>query len=408
MTADRAAPFVTQRRASAAAPWRARLIYAFLAVLPVAAVFSHRAFAPALAALLAACALQAPPRGLRLLSFSGASRAYAGFALLFFAWAGLSAIWSPTPNDAHWAWRLGSFFLLANLAAHAALEDRDYRPALIASVAAMLALLCFEAVTGGLLRRLTPPSEDPARDAVSLGRGALLLVLLVWPAREALAAMTNRTLSAWALVAAAAIPALSFGITTNAVMLASGLAAYSLGRFARWGARLPAQLCAFAAALVWVSPVVAASAPYELIRSAAANAPASWLQRMHIYARAGEAIAAAPLGGGAGYARALHAMGETVEIGGQALNTMPLHPHNLFLHVWLELGAVGAVALSGLLLATAGRLSRAFDRRGAAMVSATIAALIVTASTEWSLWQVWRLAAVFIAVFACRIALSQR
>ena len=110
------------------------------------------------------------------------------------------------------------------------------------------------------------------------------------------------------------------------------------------------MVIALALAGVWVTPLVAALFPLEAATAMLGGLPDSWVQRLHIWSRAGAEIAAHPFGGGVEYARAISRPIVPVEINGVALNTMPLHPHNLFLHIWMDLGVVGALAMSALLL----------------------------------------------------------
>ena len=81
------------------------------------------------------------------------------------------------------------------------------------------------------------------------------------------------------------------------------------------------------------------------------------------------------------------------------LKLIPTHPHNVFLQIWLELGAVGAVIVSAVLYG-GGKwvLSKGFSRPLMTALAGIIAASLVSFLIEASFWQVWRLAAI---VFAC-------
>lgn len=69
---------------------------------------------------------------------------------------------------------------------------------------------------------------------------------------------------------------------------------------------------------------------------------------------------------------------------------LPLHPHNLFVQVWLELGAIGALLVGGLLLAVA----RSAARTSAEAVAAMGAAVVISAAS-FGAWQSWWLAVVW-------------
>ena len=75
---------------------------------------------------------------------------------------------------------------------------------------------------------------------------------------------------------------------------------------------------------------------------------------------------------------------------------LPLHPHDFALQIWLELGAVGAVLVAGLLaaiVAAAARLPRGPVRAGAI---ATFVAAIVVSAVGYGIWQAWWLASLWL------------
>ena len=93
-----------------------------------------------------------------------------------------------------------------------------------------------------------------------------------------------------------------------------------------------------------LSPL-AAWLPVEAIIASHGDAlPPSWAQRLYAWRAAAQAgFECMPFGCGADAARALHATGAVVDIPGSAipLSIMPIHPHNIFLQIWMELGAAG-------------------------------------------------------------------
>ncbi len=382
----------------------------FFWMLAVAAVLGHRAYAPILLAPLAAIDWRHAyyARRATFRAFDLRWMIYYASAGLFIAYAALSAAWSPLPGKVTWAATFAACFLIAPLSLHSvhylspAARGRAAAAVAWASLA-MAALLTFEAATDAAIRQALPPPETKVRDFISLGRGSLLLVLLVWPARRIFADRLRRPLLGWALVGLAIIPALKFSIATNAVMLAAGLIAYLIARGV--GKPVVSAIFAIAAAAVVATPLAAMALDADAARAAFPSAPDSWLQRLYIWERAGDEIARHPFGGGVEFARAISRPIEPVQINGVPLNTMPLHPHNLFLHVWMDLGIVGALSLLGFIVAAWRASLRACEsREDAATIAALAAALLVTAMTEWSVWQVWRFAAVWIAAIAVRLA----
>ena len=392
--------------------WRGSVYAVFFSLIALAAVFAHRAYAPLM--LLPLLAVDWPGAlksgGLLRTAPSAPWRWFIASAVLFTLWGAISLFWTPIPERGDWVLRYAGVFLIAGLAFHGgayltpAARLRAAK-ALAWGTLGMAMLLAFEAASGGLLRRITPPAEILPRDYISLGRGAMLLMLLVWPAQRIFAAELGRPRFGWLTVGLAVIPALTFTIETNFVMLIVGGAFYLLSYAA--GRRVIDLALALFLIGVWATPVVAYALPLDMIADAATSLPDSWRQRLYIYDRAATEIAAHPLGGGVEYARSLSRPMQTVMINGVALNTMPIHPHNLFLHVWMDLGVAGALSLTGLILAVRASLARiVLTRTEAAMIAAIAAALLATAITEWSLWQVWRIASVWIAIIACRLAIT--
>jgi O-antigen ligase len=90
---------------------------------------------------------------------------------------------------------------------------------------------------------------------------------------------------------------------------------------------------------------------------------------------------------------------------------LPLHPHNIILQWWLELGVLG-----GLLLATGlwglvrwlGRDS-ILGRDGRAALSAQMVAGIVVSAVSYGAWQSWWLASLWVAMaLGMAVAVNER
>jgi O-antigen ligase len=77
---------------------------------------------------------------------------------------------------------------------------------------------------------------------------------------------------------------------------------------------------------------------------------------------------------------------------------MPLHPHNLALQMWLELGLPGALLAGALVVAVFLRLTRRRLERGlSALACGQFAAGFVISSFSFGAWQSWWLAALWLA-----------
>ncbi len=415
-------PSWRDRRDQASRWW----FYSLFFLLPLTAVFGHRGLAPWL--LLAS--LPAFLRGDfwqaafgKLFDHPGFKDAvFAGFAamLAFSFWIFLSGVWSPKHDygifarilapalvggsivwfslnlSRQWAWRLGRAFALA--------------------VAGGMIILAFEGVTGGLMRDILPPkdvSPGGSRDIIALGRGVTALAPALFPAAAIAVRIWSRG-AALGVLALGVVAAATNDVSANAVALGLGLAVAIISidhqrvmlRLSGWGAIALLLLFPFAAALAPVEAI------YEYARDQLTDgqlaAAASSLHRLAIWKTAGlEALSGLPFGFGADYARVWTETAPLIDVPGApvALSTVPVHPHNVFIQVWLELGLPGVAALAlfiyfGMKMLLRVKLSKAV---GAASVGA-FAAVLVSITVEGSLWQVWRLAAMALAASGIALA----
>jgi len=85
---------------------------------------------------------------------------------------------------------------------------------------------------------------------------------------------------------------------------------------------------------------------------------------------------------------------------GQSL--IPLHPHDAFLQIWLEIGAIGAIIVAGILLLGL----RAVGQWPAAVARFTLpgyAAGLVVAGLAFGIWQSWWMATLAFSAVAYRM-----
>lgn len=393
------------------------LLFALFMLLPLTVAFGHRGVAPWL--LLAS--IPAFLRGDFWLAAFGAlfdklepaKPFFAGFlcVVAFCGWIFLSGFWSPRgmPSLAlwvlapaliggsvvwfalhlspRWAFRLGAAFAL--------------------SIAAGMTVLAFEGATGGALRAALPPEAPTrAKDAIALGRGVTALVPALFPAALIVAAIWNR-LAATALLALGVAAAVLNDVDANAVAIAAGFVA-AVAAF-KIKDRIVPVLTGAAIGLLVLSPL-AAFIPVETIFDAADGAPPSSLHRLAVWRETALRIPEGlPFGFGADYARIWKESAAMVAVPGAArpLSTMPTHPHNLFLQIWLELGFVGVAAMAGFFYFGARVLTAAKLRAPIiAAAAGAFAAILVSVMVEGSLWQVWRLAAMALAAMGVALAQS--
>ena len=244
-------------------------------------------------------------------------------------------------------------------------------------------LLLFEFATGGVLSQaLSAEPSNASSPLVRYNRATSALVLLAWPAAAWLWQDGKRALAALLVgaVTVAACAGESASAATAAVLaVVVCLAGHLAPRLTLWsGAVLLAALAAgapwlFAALLDWVGP-------WHGTLSTSA------LHRTEIWHAVATAIFEAPVfGHGVGATRELDLAG----IGMRPYTYLagnPVHPHNLVLQLWLDLGAAG-LACAAALLWCAVRPVRTLTGPWYAAALAATAAGVFTALVSYGLWQ---------------------
>lgn len=399
------------------------VLIALACLLPVWTALAHRAIAPTLLLMGLAVATRAEPWRLGVAAFltrpdwtRPLTRA-AVFFSAFCAWTAITAIWAPR-HDASLALNIfapvfAGGAVIWEISRRRPQDASRIGAALAVAGAAAIMLIAFEGVTGGFLRSITPPDDvtlGRTRDMIAVGRGATIIMVTIFGALLLLYRRGVRRAYLVLFFAAALFAALRLEIFSNVAGMLLGAfvfaAALSRPRLATilFGALMIAMLI--------FAPLAVLVPADRAIEELAGLAPVSWLQRLVIWRTAAEhALSCLPLGCGADYARTIAREGGKIVIPGAAapLNVMPLHPHNLFLQIWLEMGLPGALLFGGALASAiqalhAARLS-ALEK---AAVAATAAGFFVSAMVEASLWQVWRLCVPMLAGAYIAAARQQR
>ncbi len=323
----------------------------------------------------------------------------------FFAWAVVSFAWSPWPSARN------VIVMAATVPLYAAvlILARGLRgaarlrvqTALVMCCLASVAVFAFELVTGGLITTLSGREGRPIGEIHrNLGHGVSSLVALTPAAIVVLwrQGLLGRRV-ALGLVAAGLVFGAAFGITSNLVGLALGLAvllatASAPNRAVRLGGGV-------AALSIVAAPVLAAAwlFPQE-VRNLL---PLSWEYRAAIWAFSVNTWLSSPIIGlGFDASRGLE---QFAQVRGITLDLMSLHPHSAGLHVLLETGVVGVGLLATALWLTGwqvgGGKHGSVDRQRA--VGATLAAGAGMAAVSYGVWQEWWLATGFSAAVACAV-----
>ncbi len=324
-------------------------------------------------------------------------------------WAAASALWAEQPRLVWSALAQFTVMSLAGLALmsldHAldAKARRDIETGLLAGVAIAWLLLAAEWASGLLLERSIAARffVREAYPAFIFNRGAAMLALLAWPA----ALIASRRFGPWsgvATVLAIVVLLTQFESMAALLGLAGGgiVALCALRRPRATALALAVVLAAGTFAAPWIVRV-----PTGEVVAARGDVSISITHRIKIWRFVSDAIAErAALGWGLNAARELPgrlAPGGEMRIAASTEESS-LHPHNVFLQVWVELGVVGAALLTLLLLHAVRAAHRLAGpdgggRNEAAMALGTLTAGCLVAATGYGIWQAWWLAGLWLA-----------
>ena len=332
-----------------------------------------------------------------------------GRALLFgLAWSGLflwmiaSAAWSD--YSAETAWRLGGqLALMLSLPALVATRGDGARSALshivMATAVAGAAVMVADVAAGyGLSFAIDPPESRDIADMwrrqsdteMHLGRGQVAWAVFA-PVLLALFATRLGGAKAW-LAGAAFLGLLLAATWLNRLFVPALILLFSLPAFAL-ALRAPrAALSAsvgLAAASVLFAPVlgfVAGRVPESVLE----RLPMSWDHRLRMWDYALARTLERPLlGHGLDASRAMQDS-FTTRIGVD-IPFISLHPHNIGLQVWMELGAIGALLATFAILAMrpALRLMAGRNRLRAAALAGLVAGAAAASAITVGAWQYW-------------------
>lgn len=310
---------------------------------------------------------------------------------LFMAWLALSALWSPY-DDAYQALRFTLTLATGLLFARAAgAEPRLTLAAGIAALIVLAALLTVEATLDMPLNRAANPGLETWQLAGNPGRGAAVLTALIWAGLGYLLHRKLGIVAAIALVGAGAL-ASQFGQAANIAAFAIGAVGFALGYLAPRIA--PLLIGGGLAAWLLLAPF---ATPLLLSAANTAALPYSWAARVEIWRYVCARIAEAPwIGRGLDAARVDEGV---INVQGEIVSAIPLHPHSASLHIWFETGAAGALLGAAALALGARSLARglAGQRAAAAAACGALAAIGVIANVSFGAWQEWWNAAILIA-----------
>lgn len=308
--------------------------------------------------------------------------------LAFLIWCLVSLAWSPFPAlslrmAGEFAPALGAAYCVARIAPG---RMPSWTPPL---AAALLGLACLY-VAASLTLDLAPQRALGQRAAdFALNRPVLTLVLLAGPLAALL--LTQRRRIAAAAILALTVLAVSLSVSASAMLgLAAGAAMGLLALF------LPRRLCLSIAALglglgLALSPVEGDLLHRIMPDSLHARLfNASSRARVAIAQSFGAAVAADPWrGAGFGTAARFPEVPAAQGLEPEMRTMLAVgHPHNSFLQIWAELGAVGAILAGTVMLLALGAVAHLPGGVFAAALGlvATAAAIAFVDHGAWAPW----------------------
>ncbi len=353
---------------------------------------------------------------------------WALYLLLFAALCTLSAVWAIEPaRTLRTVPSIFAVFFAGLVLVRAGLGlDREDAATLerflIIGVLAALLLAVFELLTGAWissnLRALVGDPAELTREASKglLNNGVTVLALLTWPAvcltvRDGRLAVT--ILLAGLLIAAVYLAEADVGVTAVAIGVGAVLASRLMRRW------VPALVPTLVVLVIVAAPLLMISfSPLQRHVDEFPRLSGSAYHRLIIWDATGDLIRDRPLlGHGFDASRALGARFDQsdVEINRRGeivhrafVRALPLHPHNMALQIWLELGLAGLLYFSGLVAAlvisvwrmTATPIAR--DLFLGMLVSGTVVAF-----TAYGAWQNWWQSTLWICAMAMAFSLKR-
>ncbi len=236
-----------------------------------------------------------------------------------------------------------------------------------------------------------------------LNRNSADVVMLFWPAVLLTAALPNGWHLAMRciLTALVAVCALISQSQTSLVALGAGFIIYAMARFSPRTVR-------WMVVTIWTIGLVLAvplgAMPHKLGWTSWTWLPSiSVAARFYIWSYAAEKVLEKPFTGiGVRGTRELQKTEGVKAQGAESERLRPRpgrHPHNAFLQIWLELGAIGAALLLMIGLAALRQIGRLPDLKAAAGY-ALFATVSAVAAFGYGIWQTWLLGAIFLSALA--------
>jgi O-antigen ligase len=329
--------------------------------------------------------------------------------VLFLAWCAISLAWDIDIRDGGRKLRdliliFGSALLLLGIASETAPEQRKRLAyALVFGGVIGLVVLAIETVFGFPIYRAVMGNSSPKlNDLLESKRSVDAMPLIVWPAALALERLRRPWLGA---LLAVAFTVASFRLTASSSEVAMVVGVALLGFAALWTA-LARRLLIAGTLAAFILIIPAAIFFYDEGGATAHVLKYSARQRVEIWHFAAEQALHRPLFGyGLDASRFMPNGGAVSLFQTPDKPIIPLHPHDAFLQIWLELGIVG-VALAAAILIAMLNATRSWPVSAARFALPAYAAAAIVAGLAFGIWQVWWLATLAFGLIACRFVVT--
>ena len=332
----------------------------------------------------------------------------------FLSWALITCLWTLSPMKGLQSFILIGATLFGGLGAVKLLQRANWSPQLhtkihhifLYGVTFSLLMLAAEIFAGQpiyrLFRLVNGTDFSEFLNLSAYNRTITIFDLLAWPAAYIAWQYNKKWLGALIILIAVAVSVC--GQSMSALLgLLLGIGVFCV---ALWRPRLSYQLCRIMVIVCFIGIFTAVNLinhiPYLK------KQPNSISQRVEIWnfaARRAQRVDHFIQGYGLEASRQMPNFGEHSKFLDEGENIIPIHPHNFILHIWLELGAVGAALGAGILLTLLKHL-QSLPRHLQQVAFPCFATAFGIALTAYGLWQAWWLAAIMIAALAITIARS--
>lgn len=398
--------------------WANRKDFYILVLVFLAIPFVSHAGGLGIAAVLAVSGFAALAGALPFQILGNLRRIPLALWLLFLllCWGGLSSVWSPyssghiLPNSVKILIGVPVYLLCACIIKTCAADDKQ-RKILVGllffgSIASAVALLADQLSGYAINYALSPlsPGQDPnlrVGDIIqNIGHGTTVTALLVAPVSVLLWQRGQiGKMTALAFIGVAMAAAITTGTSASVLAILTALALMAV---ALWRPRMAVKFSFLFAifTLLW-APVLAYLAT-TISAETKASLPFSWEERIENWGYLYHKIIEHPIFGH-GF-DAVRTFNDTHTIRGfEGRAFVSLHPHNAGLHMWVELGIVGAVLASAALylamqnvVRLEGVMSR-LNRPQMMAISGVVGAATIISNLSYGLWQDWWWASVIFA-----------